>query len=119
MKRIVLLALALAPVCFGALGTPIVTNNLTAPADWSYWFANGSMTETADGLSSSTNGSLIYGVTLPSNYEVRLKYKFANNGGSYVSYFRATSNAICKPTLARFMRWSSATLRLPVPTALR
>ena len=31
---ILLIALTLVPVCFGALGTPIVTNNLTAPADW-------------------------------------------------------------------------------------
>ena len=119
MKRI-LLALALAPVCFGALGTPIVTNNLTAPADWSYWFANGSMTETAAGLSSSTNGSLIYGVTLPSSYEIRLKYKFVNNGGSYVSYFRATG----RPRSAS-QHWRvlcvgvQQRLILPVATALR
>jgi L-lactate permease len=75
VKRILLIALTLVPVCFGALGTPIVTNNLTAPADWSYWFANGSMTETAAGLTSATNGWLIYGVTLPSNYEVRLNFR--------------------------------------------
>ena len=66
MKRILLIALTLAAVCFGALSTPIVGNSLTAPADWSYWFANGSMTETVDGLTSATNGSLIMAY-LPSN----------------------------------------------------
>jgi hypothetical protein len=88
-----LLALALAPLCFGGLTNPLVSNTLTAPADWSFFFANGSMTETADGLTSGTNGSLIYGVSLPSNYEVRSRYKLTNNGGSYVTYVRASSDA--------------------------
>ena len=49
MKRILLIALTLAALCFGALRTPILGNNVTAPADWSYWFAKGSVTETVDG----------------------------------------------------------------------
>lgn len=93
MKRVLGLSLFLAASCFGGLGTPYVSMNLVAPADWSYWYATGSMTETADGLTSSSNGSLIYGLPTSPNYETRVHYKLTNSGGSYVTYFRATPDA--------------------------
>jgi hypothetical protein len=61
VNRTLLFGLLLPALCFGDLGAPYLSMNLVAPADWSYWYANGSMTETADGLTSSSNGSLVYG----------------------------------------------------------
>ena len=92
MKR-TLLALALAPLCFGGLTNPLVSNTLTAPADWSFFFANGSMTETADGLTSGRRLADLRREPCQVTYEVRSRYKLTNNGGSYVTYVRASSDA--------------------------
>jgi hypothetical protein len=51
------------------------------------------MTETTDGLTSGTNGALIYVAGLPGNYDVRSRYKLTTSGGSYVTYVRASADA--------------------------
>jgi len=90
--RFLLLFIA-AHACFAQL-TGIVSNNFVAPADWSWWVGNGSLSETVNGLTSASNGSLVYAGSVPSpHYELRAKYRIASSGGSYVTYLRATTNA--------------------------
>ena len=78
--RFLLLFIA-AHACFAQL-TGIVSNNFVAPADWSWWVGNGSLSETVNGLTSVSNGSLVYAGSVPSpHYEVRAKYRIASSGG--------------------------------------
>ena len=84
MKRLPL-AFSLAPLCFGAL-TPILSNNFASTGDNGGWTTVGSPTESADGLVSATNGAFLTTPLGVANYELRVKLKLAQNGGSYVAY---------------------------------
>ncbi len=66
------------------------------------WTQNGSVTATSGGLTATTanGGSLISKVTVPdgtTDYEVKLTLTLATSGGTYVSYLKATTNAMSGP----------------------
>jgi RHS repeat-associated protein len=92
IHRIALL-LAAVTVSYAQLTTIASKDFLQSPPDWSYWAGNGSLTQGSAGLTSSSNGSLMYTLAMPANYEVRTRYRFAANGGSYFTYFRASNDA--------------------------
>jgi RHS repeat-associated protein len=69
------------------------------------WTENGTLSAGAGGLTSSNSngGSLISTVTVPdgtSNYEVKTTLTLAYSGGTYVTYLRASSNAMSGPAAA-------------------
>jgi hypothetical protein len=75
------------------------------PSTPSNWTQNGTLTAGSGGLTSSnTNGgSLISKVSVPdgtSDYEVKTTLTLTQSGGTYVTYLRATSNAMSGPALA-------------------
>jgi hypothetical protein len=91
----VLLAAAGSPG-FGAY-TYYHTDNLTS-INTANWWQNGTLTAGANGLTSadSNGGSLISKVAVPdgtSDYEVRSVLRLTQSGGSYITYFRASSDA--------------------------
>ncbi len=67
------------------------------------WNQNGSVTATAGGLTatSANGGSLISKVSVPdgtSQYEVKTTLTLATSGGTYISYLRASTDAMSGPT---------------------
>ena len=68
----------------------------------SNWTQNGSVSATSSGLTATTGigGSLISKVAVPdgsSQYEVKVTLALAASGGTYVSYLRASTNAMSGP----------------------
>ena len=68
------------------------------------WTQNGTISASGGLTSASaTGGSLISNVAIPdgtSQYEVKTKIALAQSGGTYISYLRATSNAISSSSAA-------------------
>ncbi len=102
-RYLALLAAAVAPALFAAY-TYYYTDSLTS-INTTYWTENNPSVLTAGSIgltSSDTNGgSLIYKLAAPdgsSNYEVKTILTLKNTGGTYVTYLRATSNAMSGPT---------------------
>ena len=88
---------------FGAY-TYYYTDSLTS-INTTYWTQNGTLTAGSGGLTSSTTdgGSLISKVAVPdgsSNYEVNTTLTLTQSGGTYVTYLRASSNALSGPAPA-------------------
>src|SRR5712692_5965587 len=66
------------------------------------WTQNGSVTATGAGLTatSANGGSLISKIAVPggmSQYEVKITLTLAASGGTYVSYLRASTDAMSGP----------------------
>ena len=105
--RAILIRLAIAAAtCSAAFATYTYyyTDSLTS-INTTYWTQNGNLTAGAGGLTSSvTNGgSLISKVAVPdgsSNYEVETTLTLTQSGGTYVTYLRASTNAMSGPALA-------------------
>ncbi|MGA2882186.1 MAG: hypothetical protein ABSG13_24810 [Bryobacteraceae bacterium] len=105
--RAILIRLAvLAAVCSAAFATYTYyyTDSLTS-INTTNWTQNGTLTAGSGGLTSSaTNGgSLISKVAVPdgsSNYEVKTTLTLNGNGGTYVTYLRASANAMSGPAPA-------------------
>jgi hypothetical protein len=111
----------LASVCYGTapfyLDSSLSTVN---PVDWNG--PNGSVSGSANGLTSSTSGAIIakndpsgplQGPAGPYEYEIRTTYKLASSGGNYVTYFRATPNAHLNPYGASTGSFYAMELRNP------
>ena len=67
------------------------------------WSQNGSVTATAGGLTATTanGGSLISKVSVPdgtSQYEVKTTLTLTTSGGTYITYLRASADAMSGPT---------------------
>ncbi len=96
MKRALLLFAFIATAQAQSL-TPYYAENFTTGLNAPAWYpANGSITTNANGLTSATYGSLISNVAVPdgtSEYEVRTTYRLTQNGGSYITYLRASADA--------------------------
>ncbi|HXJ39105.1 MAG TPA: hypothetical protein VNH18_07490, partial [Bryobacteraceae bacterium] len=100
--RTIGLLLLLAAAVFGGY-TYYYTDALTS-INGTNWTQNGSLTATSGGLTSTTanGGSLIYIPVQqinPNGYEVKTTLTLSSTagGGTYVTYLRATSNAISGP----------------------
>jgi hypothetical protein len=98
MRRAAVVAsLILASTAAWAQRTPYYTENFPGSNRANWHPQNGTLTEDAtSGLSSPTSGSLITNRVAPgsaADYEMRVTYKLAASGGSYVTYMRATPNA--------------------------
>lgn len=84
--------------------TYYLTDTLTS-INTTNWTQNGTLTAGSGGLTSSNanGGSLISKVAVPdgtSDYEVRTTLTLAQSGGTYVTYLRASSNALSGPAVA-------------------
>jgi hypothetical protein len=96
-----------AAACSALLGTYTYyfTDTLTS-INTSNWTQNGTLTAGSGGLTSSnitTGGSLISKVSVPdgtSDYEVRTTLTLTASGGNYITYLRASSNALLGPAPA-------------------
>ncbi len=82
----------------GSTGYVYYYNDPLTSINPSNWIQNGSVTATSTGLTvpSSNEGSLISSVAVPdgtSDYEVKTTLAIPANGGTYVSYLRASNNA--------------------------
>ncbi len=95
-----------AAACSAVLGTYTYyyTDSLTS-INTSNWTENGTLTAGTGGLTSSNSngGSLISKVAVPdgsSNYEVKTTLTLTQSGGTYVTYLRASSNAMSGPAPA-------------------
>jgi hypothetical protein len=94
--------------CFGAptFGqfSYYYTDTLTS-VNTSNWTQNGTLSAGSGGLTSSNSsgGSLISKISVPdgtSNYEVKTTLTLTSSGGTYVTYLRASSNAMSGPSAA-------------------
>jgi RHS repeat-associated protein len=96
----------LAATCSAAFATyTYYYTDLLTSINTTYWTQYGILTAGSGGLTSSdTNGgSLISKVAVPdgsSNYEVETTLTLNGNGGTYVTYLRASGNALSGPTPA-------------------
>jgi len=96
-------AFVVGPALFGTY-TYYYTDSLTS-INTSNWTENGTLTAGSGGLTSSNTdgGSLISKVSVPdgsSNYEVKTVLTLTQSGGTYVTYLRASTNALSGPTAA-------------------
>jgi hypothetical protein len=96
-------ALLACPALFGAYAY-YYTDSLTS-INTSNWTQNGTLTAGSGGLTSSNSngGSLVSKVAVPdgtSNYEVKTTLTLTQSGGTYVTYLRASSNAMSGPAAA-------------------
>jgi RHS repeat-associated protein len=96
--------LAAACTALFATYTYYFTDTLTT-INTSNWTENGTLTAGSGGLTSSNSngGSLISKVAVPdgsSNYEVKTTLTLTQSGGTYVTYLRASSNAMSGPAAA-------------------
>src|SRR5438128_1993453 len=99
MKRLIP-AVFFAATLFGAY-TYYYTDTLQS-VDTTKWTQNGSVAATGSGLTATTpgGGSLISTVAVPdgsSDYEVKATLTLTQSGGTYVSYLRASSDALGYP----------------------
>ncbi|MGB6944394.1 MAG: hypothetical protein WBE37_18480, partial [Bryobacteraceae bacterium] len=104
--RTIFLSVGVVAGCSALLATYTYyfTDTLTS-INTSNWTQNGTLTAGSGGLTSSNSngGSLISKVAVPdgsSNYEVKTTLTLAQSGGTYVTYLRASSNAMSGPGAA-------------------
>ena len=105
-KAILTRSAIFAAACSALFGTYTYyfTDTLTS-INTSNWTQNGTLTAGSGGLTSSNSngGSLISKVAVPdgsSNYEVKTTLTLTQSGGTYVTYLRASSNAMSGPAAA-------------------
>jgi hypothetical protein len=89
--RYAALALGAAILAHGA--APLYVENFVPGYNANNWASTGTPNVTTSGLTSTTNGSLIYRPAIPVEYEVRTTYRLTQSGGKYVTYLRAGVNA--------------------------
>ena len=106
LRTIAIGAAVVAAACSAAFATYTYyyTDGLTS-INTSNWTENGTLTAGSGGLTSSNSngGSLISKVAVPdgsSNYEVKTTLTLTQSGGTYVTYLRASTNAMSGPAPA-------------------
>jgi YD repeat-containing protein len=105
-KAILTRSVIFAAACSALLGTyPYYFTDTLSSINTSNWTENGTLTAGSGGLTSSNSngGSLISKVAVPdgtSNYEVKTTLTLTQSGGTYVTYLRASSNALSGPAVA-------------------